>query len=149
MRLSSDQIRAIQAQHPHCKYQFIRRAFLENSESDALAIIAEREQQNRANISRQSAAQEKRYQEITAAYNALRGSTIAATLDNVKLVGEYLRGQNYGSWERPKLSIGYQAIAHDCAGSIAVAFIFDEPIDGYKRIAVGAKPGYLNDYLHI
>jgi hypothetical protein len=139
----------LQALYPHCKYQFIKRTIRENNEADALAILAGREKQNLKNLSNERDIEARRREQVAKAYEAIATGTIEATLDNIKVVGEYLRTQNWGSWTLPAMSIGYSALQYDCEGQTAVAFIFNSPVEGYKKIAVGAKRGHLNGYYHI
>lgn len=142
-------VKELQALYPHCRFQFIKSTIKENSEEEALTILADREKQNLHNLSREKEAAVRRREQIIKAYEAITTGTIEATLENIKVVGEYLRQQNWGTWTLPTMSIGYSAYQYDCDGQIAVAFVFDSLICGHRKIAVGAKRGHLNGYFHI
>jgi hypothetical protein len=139
----------VRKSYPHCKFQFVKRTLMENSEADALAILAERENQNIKNLSNEKDVEARRCERAIKAYEAIATSTIEATIDNIKVVGEYLRTQNWGTWTLPAMSVGYSASQYDCGGKTVVGFIFDESVEGHNKIAVGPARGYLEKYYHI
>lgn len=68
--------------------------------------------------------------EISKAYENLKlQGTIPVTVDNLRVVMAFLNLQNWGSWELPKMSIGYSASQYDCDGHQVTTIILDEAID--------------------
>lgn len=78
---------------------------------------------------------------------------IAVTIDNLRIVMQYLQRHNWGSWSLPKMSIGYSANQYDCDGKIAVTIKLDKPIDYYGDMVsdfeYGAPHGHLTKYRKI
>lgn len=54
---------------------------------------------------------------------------IPTTYRNISIVLRHLNEQNWGSWELPKMSIGYSCNQYDCDGKIATTMKLDQPID--------------------
>lgn len=67
---------------------------------------------------------------ISKAYEALKSQgTIPVTIDNLRVVMAFLNSQNWGSWELPKMSIGYSANQYDCDGHQVTTITLDEAIE--------------------
>ena len=95
---------------------------------------------------------------ITDDYNALLTSNaiIPVNIDNLRIVMRYLNMQNWGSWELPKMNIGYSANQFDCDGKSSVTIKLDTPIsdDEYevvneKMFSYGNPNGHLTKYTRI
>ena len=55
-------------------------------------------------------------------------STIPTTVENLSLVLEYLNSKNWGSWELPRMSIGYKAHQYNCEGTQVTTITLSRPI---------------------
>ena len=84
---------------------------------------------------------------VTEAYK--NGTTIEATIDNIKSLLRYLNSENWGTWQLPKMSVGYSCNQYGCDGKTATTIILDEPVDGNTRYVFGAPVGHLNGYTRI
>ena len=84
---------------------------------------------------------------VTEAYK--NGATIEATLDNIKSLLRYLNSENWGTWQLPKMSVGYTCNQYGCDGKTATTIILDEPVEGNTRYVFGAPVGHLNGYTRI
>lgn len=102
-------------------------------------------------------AEAKRYRdELDDLIKQYDGQPIPATEDNIYIVARALQTENWGSWNLPKMTVGYRASQYDCDGKIAVTFVFDEPIPVYRmrtalgdsatKFAFGAPLGHLEKY---
>ncbi len=69
--------------------------------------------------------------------------------DNLRVVMRYLSIKNWGSWQLPKMSIGYSANQYDCDGKTAVTVILDKPLNGFTKYQYGAPRGHLSAYTPI
>lgn len=91
--------------------------------------------------------------ETEAALKRLQGAAtdgvIPATVENVKIIAEYLNCRSWGSWTLPAMSIPYTANQYDCGGKMATTIILDEPIDGEVKFIYGAPVTHLAKYRHI
>ncbi len=81
---------------------------------------------------------------------------IPTTAQNISILLSGLNKQNWGSWELPKMSIGYHCEQYDCNGVIATTITLDEPISDEelgiiqeKKFVVGAPFGHLTEYCHV
>lgn len=82
-----------------------------------------------------------------AEWNSIKDmEVIPATLENIRIVLQYLNGMNWGGWKLPKMSIGYSAAQYDCDGVLASTMSFNSPIEGQTKFKVGGKNGHLNKY---
>lgn len=85
-------------------------------------------------------------------YKALleKNEVIETTVENIGIVLRYLNDCNWGSWELPKMTIGYSCSQYDCDGKQATTMILDTPIDMYgkkvNKLQVGAPRGHLVNY---
>ena len=77
------------------------------------------------------------------------GTTIEATLDNIKSLLRYLNSTNWGTWQLPKMSVGYSCNQYGCDGKTATTIILDEAVEGNTRYVFGAPVGHLNGYTRI
>jgi hypothetical protein len=79
---------------------------------------------------------------------------IPCTVNNVRMLLQFLNDQNWGVWVLPKMTIGYSAAQHDCDGHIATTIKLDSAIsdkdfgvENEKMFKIGGKKGYLIKYL--
>jgi hypothetical protein len=78
---------------------------------------------------------------------------IPATVENVRLLLNFLNEKNWGSWTLPKMTIGYSAHQYDCEGCTATtitldANISDDFVSGNK-FKVGGRNGHLTQYISL
>ena len=85
----------------------------------------------------------------------IKKGSIPSTIENIKLIATVLSEQNWGSWELPKMTIGYSANQYDCDGKIAVTIILDKPIEfkdyfenkmKESKFSFGTPRGHLEKY---
>lgn len=105
---------------------------------------------------RAAAAQKGKADRAATAFDELKkkcGDVIPATYANIGVVLRYLNNSNWGTWNLPKMSVGYSAQQYDCDGKTATAMILDKKIifdeesgEMSKKFCVGAPRGYLSKY---
>lgn len=90
--------------------------------------------------------------EFNALLEKYKGSKIDCTPENLLIVMQYLNSQNWGSWDLPPMSQGYNASQYNCGrGEIATTIVLDEGVKDYtgktvKKLQFGAPRGYLSKY---
>lgn len=97
---------------------------------------------------------EESNREQAAAWSELQQlEVIPATVQNIRTVLIELNSHNWGTWQLPKLSIGYSAHQYDCEGVKATTITLDKPIfdrnhgvANERKFKVGGKPGHLINY---
>lgn len=81
------------------------------------------------------------------------GEVTETTPETIGILLRYLNTQNWGTWNLPKMSIGYKCLQFDCAGTTATAIRLDAPIeyDGemVTTFEYGAPHGHLTKYTTI
>jgi hypothetical protein len=94
---------------------------------------------------------EKRKAENAKLMAMIEAGPIPATIENVRLLLQWLNEQNWGSWDLPAMTIGYSAHQYDCDGVTATTITLDKPISdefitSERRFVVGAPRGHLSKY---
>lgn len=90
--------------------------------------------------------------EFNALLEKYKGRKIDCTPENLLIVMQYLNSQNWGSWDLPPMSQGYNASQYNCGrGEIATTIVLDEGVRDYtgktvKKLQYGAPRGYLTKY---
>lgn len=84
-------------------------------------------------------------------YNAVfNGGTIETTVENIRILLRYLNDINWGVWQLPSMTIGYNCNQYDCDGKTATTITLDSPIEyrGEKvlQFQYGAPSGHLRRY---
>lgn len=71
----------------------------------------------------------------------------------VYILLRYLNNKNWGTWNLPKMTIGYQCNQYDCDGKTATTIKLDEPISVAGEMGTmfqyGAPRGHLTNYERI
>lgn len=110
---------------------------------------------------RERAKQERMHQMISdinkakANYDkAFTGKDIVeSTPENIYILLAYLNTVNWGVWQLPKMTIGYQCNQYDCDGKIATTIKLDSPIKYWDKpesmFVYGNPRGYLEKYSKI
>lgn len=133
-------------------------ALLEQCEEidDLATVIVNRNAFNAADRKRQAAAEatieERLKQTVNRRYAEVfgDGSTVVdSTLENIAVLLRYLNTHNWGGWQLPPMTIGYQCNQYDCNGRVATTIILDKPVYGYTRLQFGAPRGHLGAYTAI
>lgn len=97
----------------------------------------------------------KRKAEFDALVARSENGVIKTTYENISIVLRYLNTMNWGSWDLPKMSIGYTCHQYDCDGKIASTMKLDKPIKLYEddeddetssMFQTGAPHGHLSKY---
>lgn len=57
------------------------------------------------------------------------GAVVETTPKNIYILLSYLNDNNWGSWQLPKMSIGYRCNQYDCDGKQATTITLDKAID--------------------
>lgn len=88
------------------------------------------------------------------AYDAAFSQEVTeSTPENIFILLRYLNTVNWGVWNLPKMTIGYQCAQHDCGGKTATTIKLDSPIkywDEPETMFVYGNPhGYLQKYTQI
>lgn len=115
----------------------------------------EKEKRDIINIERKERFETIRNAENTKLEAMISVGAIPTTVENVRLLLNWLNGQNWGGWKLPPMTIGYSAAQHDCDGSIATTIKLDSGIsdenglENETQFVVGAPRGYLNKYQRI
>lgn len=123
---------------------------IDNIQEYVNELNAEKEkQQNKA-----MQEQEERLRAIRDAYaQTFSGEVTETTPETIGILLRYLNTQNWGTWNLPKMSIGYKCLQFDCAGTTATAMRLDTPIeyDGemVTTFKYGAPHGHLTKYTTI
>lgn len=117
---------------------------LEDAYYKAIEVLKEQAYQRKI----ESSEMEKKIAERKLAeWNSIKDlEVIPSTLENIRIVLQYLNEENWGSWSLPKMSIGYAAHQYDCDGKIAATITLNKPVDGSLKFKVGGKIGHLNKY---
>ena len=88
---------------------------------------------------------EKAYHEVFQ-----NGSVVETTPRNIYILLSYLNDHSWGSWQLPKMSIGYRCNQYDCDGKQATTITLDKAIDYDGRptrlFEVGAPIRHLMRY---
>lgn len=92
---------------------------------------------------------EEEYQKLLDTYDV-----IPSTAENIKTVLSFLNTKNWGSWDLPKMEIGYSCHQYDCEGYIVSTMVLDRPIEyrngEHARFKHGFHPrGHLDKYIGI
>lgn len=100
------------------------------------------------------AAKENELARIRAEYEqAFSGEATETTPENIYLLLRYLNTQNWGTWELPKMTIGYACNQYDCDGKNATTIKLDTPIEYFGKMVskfqYGSPRGHLSDYTTI
>lgn len=74
-------------------------------------------------------------------------SVIPVTTENLSLIINHLNTKNWGSWDLPKMSIGYAAHQYDCDGLQVTTITLDNPIKYGDRMVRKFKSGHRSGYL--
>lgn len=78
------------------------------------------------------------------------GATVESTPHNIYVLLSYLNTQNWGTWNLPKMTIGYKCNQYDCDGKQVTTIILDKPIlykgEMLSHFQVGAPRGHLTQY---
>ncbi len=114
---------------------------------------AERQERNAGMMERIEAA---RTIERQKALDLIANQPIESTVENIRIIANYLNEQNWGGWSLPKMTIGYSAHQYDCDGSSAVTITLDKGISdeeleikNVRKFKVGGKRGHLEAYRRI
>jgi len=95
---------------------------------------------------------EKQKKEHEADYRSLlaRDGVIETTVENIGIVLRFLNDHNWGTWNLPKMTIGYACHQFDCNGKQATTMKLDSPIDidgeMVDKFQTGAPVGHLVKY---
>lgn len=97
---------------------------------------------------------EERAQKMMAAYNTMfAGEVTETTADSVFVLLCKLNAENWGSWELPRMTIGYTCNQYDCDGRTATTIKLDSPIvvngEAGTMFQIGAPAGHLTKYRRI
>ena len=113
---------------------------------------AEQEREKAAKLAAKEAAKqraERLIKEHEVAYYEVfgRGAVVETTPRNIYILLSYLNDISWGSWELPKMSIGYRCAQYDCDGKQATTITLDKAIvyDGRpsRLFEVGAPVRHL------
>lgn len=78
---------------------------------------------------------------------------VTTKAETVYVLLRYLNAKNWGTWQLPKMTIGYQCNQYDCDGKIATTIKLDHPIsvNGKKgtMFVYGAPSRHLTEYERI
>lgn len=123
-------------------------------EGDPEAIKAEIKAERRAKAAAKAQTATQDDEKLTAAREMVteaykNGTVIEATTDNIKSLLRYLNSMNWGTWQLPKMSVGYSCNQYGSDGKTATTIILDEPVAGNTRYVFGAPVGHLNGYTRI
>lgn len=123
----------------------------EMSEDEYLADVAARKAAKETAKAKSTQERLGYEEKLKAKYKAaFANETTESNIDNIKLLLHYLNTMNWGSWELPKMSIGYKCAQHDCGGQLATTIVLDRPIryDGrmVKAFKFGGGVHYLRNY---
>lgn len=112
------------------------------SSPERLAVLEQRKAEREEKM---KAEREKEYLDLLG-----EKGYIETTYENIGIVLRYLNCRNWGSWELPKMTIGFRCNQYDCDGKTASTMILDTPIDVYgdkeSMFVVGAPVGHLMKY---
>ena len=116
---------------------------------------AELEREKAAKLAAKEAARQRCEQlikEHEQAYHEVfkNGSVVETTPRNIYILLSYLNDHSWGSWQLPKMSIGYRCNQYDCDGKQATTITLDKAIDYDGRptrlFEVGAPIRHLIKY---
>lgn len=116
---------------------------------------AEQEREQAAKLAAKEAANQRAEQlikERDQAYHEVFGSdaVVETTPKTIYILLSYLNDYSWGSWQLPKMSIGYRCHQYDCDGKQATTITLDKAIDYDGRpsrlFEVGAPIGHLMMY---
>lgn len=87
-------------------------------------------------------------------YNAVFNGGIAeTTVENIRILLRYLNDINWGVWQLPSMTIGYNCNQYECDGKIATTITLDTPIECrgelVSQFQYGAPSGHLRSYRRI
>ena len=123
------------------------REYPENDLKEVFNMLEREIQLDREN--RQNANQRKAEKEEAAFQELLKLEPIPTSVKNLYIVMQHLSKHNWGSWNLPKMSIGYSANQYDCDGTTAVTVILDQALKGCKKFQYNAPRGHLSHYQNI
>ena len=116
---------------------------------------AEQEREKAAKLAAKDAAKQRADQLVKerdqAYHNVFRdGAVVESTPYNIFILLSYLNDISWGSWQLPKMSIGYRCSQYDCDGKQATTITLDKAI-GYdgkptRLFEVGAPIRHLTKY---
>ena len=102
---------------------------------------------------------EKERQEITETYGKMvSAGPVEATYENIYVLLRYLNKKNWGSWDLPKMTIGYSCHQYDCDGKTATTIQLSKHIEipysdrehGFSdHFVIGNPRGHLEMYTRI
>ena len=116
---------------------------------------AELEREGAAKLAAKEAAKQRAEQlikEHELAYHEVFkvGSVVETTPRNIYILLSYLNDSSWGSWQLPKMSIGYRCNQYDCDGKQATTITLDKAVDYDGRptrlFEVGAPVRHLMRY---
>lgn len=120
--------------------------------------ISEKEKRTAFNIEMQKIKDDKRNEDNQRLQNLIANGPIPTTIDNLKLILNYLNEQNWGSWDLPAMTIGYSANQYDCDGTLATTITLSKGIEYVdyfdeksivSKFKVGGKRGHLEKYISL
>lgn len=122
--------------------------------ADVEHINAELRIKRNQTIADNARRREERAQKMMAAYNTMfAGEVTETTADSVYILLRKLHGANWGSWELPRMTIGYTCNQYDCDGRTATTIKLDRPIvvngEAGTMFQIGAPAGHLTKYRRI
>ena len=98
---------------------------------------------------------EKEKQDLEADFRTLEneikeGKVFEANVNNLSRILKYLNSMNWGVWQLPKMSVGYNAHQYDNVGRNVTTITLDEPINYFgemvSKFKVGGSRSFLPKY---
>ena len=98
---------------------------------------------------------EKEKQDLEADFRTLEneikeGKVFEANVNNLSRILKYLNSMNWGVWQLPKMSVGYNAHQYDNEGRNVTTITLDEPINYFgemvSKFKVGGSRSFLPKY---